>query len=523
VSPQDPHIGTEFAGYRIEALIGQGGMGAVYIAEQVRLKRRVALKLLTPQLAEDEGFRERFIRESQVAAACEHPNVIPIYDASEDDGVLFIAMRFIEGSDLRSVLRLDGRLTPERTTAIVEQVGGALDAAHAQGLVHRDVKPANILIDQAGDRVYLTDFGVAKQTAATGLTRTGFFIGTLDYAAPEQIEGKPVTPLSDVYALGCVAYECLAGEPPFVRESDGAVMYAHLMDDPPLLTERRPDLPAAVDTVIMRALAKPPEDRFATCGRLSESLRAALVEGTPTRVVSPVAPATTVEAPPAPPPPQPPPAPARPGWLVPLLVALGIALLAAGALGAVALLRGGDEPTADPTTITPEPRTVTVVPETPTTVSDGTAEAEAANRAYVDATDRLLTNSAETRDDLGDLVNVVSAGTISADDAKGRIAAIISQRQSLQNAVATVPTPPPFVPAASLLRRSIRASLDDDFAIQSWIYARFGDDPAADTHFDEHLRASARASKAKLRFVTTYDRLRAQLLGLPPLPTGTDY
>jgi len=232
----DPRIDTDLAGYRIESLIGRGGMGAVYLAQHVRLGRKAALKVLIPELADDESFRERFIRESQMAAAFDHPNVIPIYDADEADGVLYIAMRYVEGSDLKSLLAKDGRLSLERTLAIVEQTASALDAAHERGLVHRDVKPANVLIAQPGDRVYLTDFGVAKQTTASALTRTGYFLGTVDYAAPEQIESKPVTAATDVYALGCVAYECLAGAPPFVKDSAVAVIHSHLVEAPPSLT-----------------------------------------------------------------------------------------------------------------------------------------------------------------------------------------------------------------------------------------------------------------------------------------------
>jgi tRNA A-37 threonylcarbamoyl transferase component Bud32 len=545
VTPVDPRIGQDFAGYRIEALIGEGGMGAVYLAEQVRLKRHVALKLLAAQLADDADFRERFIRESQLAAACEHPNVIPIYDSAEDDGVLYIAMRFVEGSDLRSVLKAEGPLSSERTLEIVGQAAGALDAAHARGLVHRDVKPANILIGSADGRVYLTDFGVAKHTAATGLTRTGFFIGTLDYAAPEQIEGKPVTPATDVYALGCVAYQCLAGEPVFVRESDVAVIHAHLLDTPPLLSERRPELPRAVDNVVLRALAKPPGERYATCAELADALRAALEEGKETvaverrRHATTVAverrqPATTISPPAASPPAPSSPPRRRPGWLVPLLVALGLALVAGGAVAAVTLLGGGDAPSAA-TTVTPDPRTITLTaPAEPVTTeagtqpadtgpADGGATAEAANRTYVGSIDRLLTNSAETRLDLGGLVRDVSANGISFADASDRITAIIGQRQSLQNAVAAVATPAAFVGAAELLRRSIRAAIDDDRAIQSWINARFQGEPGENARYREHVRASARASAAKTRFVTAYDRLRARLLRLRPLKVGTRY
>src|SRR4051794_5179428 len=213
-------IGEAIGGFRIGSLLGRGGMGAVYLATHERLQRKVALKVLVPELAADAAFRERFIRESQLAALLEHPNVIPIYDADEVDGVLYLAMRYVEGSDLRTVLDDKGMLAPPRTVAIVEQVAAALDAAHGAALVHRDVKPANILLAQPGSQVYLSDFGLAKQRDAAGLTRTGTFMGSVDYCAPEQIEGLPVDGRADIYALGSVLHHCLAGQPPYPRDSE---------------------------------------------------------------------------------------------------------------------------------------------------------------------------------------------------------------------------------------------------------------------------------------------------------------
>jgi serine/threonine-protein kinase len=268
-------IGTTVAGYRLEALLGRGGMSVVYLAEQVRLQRKVALKLLTPALSADEGFRERFETEAKRAAEVDHPNVIPVYDAGEADGELYIAMRFVQGGDLGSLIRPDRPLTLARTLFILEQAAGALDAAHARGLVHRDVKPANILVEESSERAFVTDFGIVKHPASTGLTKTGFFLGTVDYAAPEQIEGRPVDPRTDVYALGCVLYACLAGYPPFERETEVAVMHAHLTEPPPLVTKARPDLPAPLDGVIGRALAKSRDDRYGSCGELIAAARAA--------------------------------------------------------------------------------------------------------------------------------------------------------------------------------------------------------------------------------------------------------
>jgi serine/threonine protein kinase len=270
-------IGTEIAGYRVESLLGRGGMSVVYLAEHVRLGRRVALKLLAPMLSDDETYRDRFQRESRRAAELDHPNVVPIYDAGEVDGQLFIAMRYIEGCDLKTLIRREGTLGMGRTLFILEQVADGLDAAHERNLIHRDVKPANILIAEPSEQVYLTDFGVVKHTASKGLTRTGFFIGTVDYAAPEQIEGLPVDARTDVYALGCVLYECLVGKAPFDRDGDAEinVMHAHLINPPPLLTASRPDLPKALNRVLASALAKSKDDRYDTCGQLIEATRVA--------------------------------------------------------------------------------------------------------------------------------------------------------------------------------------------------------------------------------------------------------
>ncbi|HEX9235366.1 MAG TPA: serine/threonine-protein kinase, partial [Actinomycetota bacterium] len=209
----EPRIGSVIAGYRIDSLIGRGGMSVVYLAEDLNLGRKIALKVLAPELAGDARFRERFVRESRLAASLEHPNIIPIHDAREADGVLYIAMRYVEGTDLKGLIKEEGRLDPGRTLSIVGQVAGALDAAHARGLVHRDVKPGNILIARASEsggpeHVYLSDFGLTKRaTSDSGITATGQFVGTLDYAAPEQFEGKPLDGRTDQYSLGCCLYE----------------------------------------------------------------------------------------------------------------------------------------------------------------------------------------------------------------------------------------------------------------------------------------------------------------------------
>jgi serine/threonine-protein kinase len=272
-------IGSTIAGYRLEALLGRGGMSVVYLAEHLRLGRKVALKILAPTLSQDADFRERFERESRRAAEIDHPNIIPVFDAGEADGALYIAMRYVKGSDLKSMLEREETLGVGRTLYLLEQAAAALDAAHARDLVHRDVKPANILVEQPSEHVFLSDFGIVKQTTdSRGLTRTGIFVGTVDYAAPEQIEGRGVDHRTDVYALGCVLYECLTGRIPFSREGEVAIMHAHLTEAPPQVTAVRADLPAGLNAVIARAMAKDREDRYQTCGELIAAARAAALQ-----------------------------------------------------------------------------------------------------------------------------------------------------------------------------------------------------------------------------------------------------
>jgi serine/threonine-protein kinase len=280
-------------------------MGVVYRAEQVRPRRRVALKVLAPHLAGDAGFRERFEFEVETAAAIEHPNIIPLYHAGEADGVLYLAMRFVEGTDLGSLIAERGRLEPGRALAVVGQIAAALDVAHAQGLVHRDVKPANILVARGSvpalvEHAYLTDFGIAKQTSdPIGRTRTGLFVGTVPYAAPEQIDGKRLDGRADQYALACVLVECLTGSTPFARESEVRVMFAHLHEPPPSVHGRCPELPVALDAVIARALAKSAEDRYPSCSEFVRAARQALEAGGPatgTAAAAGAAAATTVAA-----------------------------------------------------------------------------------------------------------------------------------------------------------------------------------------------------------------------------------
>jgi serine/threonine protein kinase len=271
--------GEQLAGYQIEEQIGRGGMAVVYRALDLRLGRAVALKVLAPHLGEDEAFRQRFIRESRAAAGVDHPHIVPVFEAGEADGVLFIAMRYVEHGDVRSLLDAEGRLDPSRACEITAQVAAALDTAHAYGLVHRDVKPGNILLGRASnnaDHVYLSDFGLSKHSLAPStLTSTGQFLGTLDYVSPEQIQGHPVDGRADEYALACTVVEMLTGSPPFRHDDSMAIMWAQLESDPPRLTQRRPDLPPAVDDVIAAAMAKKPAGRYRTCQDFAVALKVA--------------------------------------------------------------------------------------------------------------------------------------------------------------------------------------------------------------------------------------------------------
>jgi serine/threonine protein kinase len=275
--------GSRVAGYLLEGLVGSGGMAAVYRARDERLGRVVALKLLAAELTKDEGFRRRFLREARAVAAVDHPHIIPVYQAGEADGVLFIAMRFVAGGDLKGMVGQQGALPPGRAAAFLSPVASALDAAHAIGLVHRDIKPANMLVDAGPGRpehVYLSDFGLARgMLSSSGLTRAGQFLGTPDYSAPEQISGQTVDGRADQYALACVAYTLLTGSVPFVRDHPMAALYAHLHEPPPRVTAVRPELSAAVDQVLARALAKAPDDRYDSCGAFADALREALGVG----------------------------------------------------------------------------------------------------------------------------------------------------------------------------------------------------------------------------------------------------
>ena len=315
--PPTVAIGGDLGRYRVEEVLGRGGMGVVYLATDVRLDRKVALKVLPPELGDDETFRARLLRESRAAAAIDHPSVIPVYEAGEAGGQLFIAMRYVDGVDLERLLRADGLLAPERALALVAQLAAALDAAHEHGLVHRDVKPSNALVAK-GDHVYLCDFGLTRAAADDRLTATGEVAGTALYMAPETLRTGFADARSDLYSLGCVLFECLTGEPPFTGPTQASVIFGHLEEPPPRVSERRAGLPHALDAVLARALDKDPGHRYASGAELVAAARAALAGRAPARGRR-------------------------------RRVVAGVVALAAAAAGAVALLAGsGDTPSAEP-------------------------------------------------------------------------------------------------------------------------------------------------------------------------------
>ncbi len=277
-----PLVGDEFAGYRVRAVLGRGGMSVVYQAENLRLSSVIALKVLAPELAADDVFRARFLEESRIAASLNHPNVIPIYDMGSQDELLYIAMRYVSGTDMRQMIKKRGRILPATALFLVGQAARALDAAHRKGLVHRDVKPGNLLIERGADdadpdHVYLADFGITKHAMSrSGLTSTGQFLGTIDYVAPEQIRGTSVLGLADQYSLGCVLYECLTGRVPFEKDLDAAIIWAHVEETPTMPTVLRPELPPEIDQVFARVLAKRPDDRYGSCREFVQAAQQAM-------------------------------------------------------------------------------------------------------------------------------------------------------------------------------------------------------------------------------------------------------
>jgi predicted Ser/Thr protein kinase len=457
-----PAVGETFGPYRVESILGRGGMGTVYLATHARLERRVALKVIVPGLADDDAFRERFLRESRLVASLDHPHVVPVYDADDVDGVLFIAMRYVPGPSLRALLLSEETLPLDETARIAEQVGGALDAAHAAGLVHRDVKPANILLAEPGRHAYLCDFGLARLTAAEGATRTGSFLGTADYAAPEQIEGRPVDGRADVYALGGVLFHCLAGRPPFARDSEFATLRAHLEDEPPAA-----GLSPALDGVLRKALEKRPDDRYATAGELAAALGEA---GEATR--PPREPATRVMRAPR--------GRRRPGALA-VLAAVALALAA----GAVWLTgRGGSN--------------------------------EDDLQTFVARVENLLDQSASGRADVGAALAAGLRCTIAPRVAAQRIASAADEnRRTVLAELDTTRQPTrQAVAAVTELQRALQSSIEADRHYRD-AFLNVGATPhpcvfPQNADLVRAGRADAQATDAKQAFVTLFNPLAAR-------------
>jgi predicted Ser/Thr protein kinase len=482
-----PGVGDALDGYTLESLLGRGGMGSVYLATHDRLERKVALKVIAADLAHDDEFRARFLREAQLAASLDHPNVIPIYDAGDADGVLFLAMRYVAGPSLHDVLR-HGAMAPAQAVHIAAQVGGALDAAHAAGLVHRDVKPANILLAEPGGHLYLCDFGLAKRISSAGTTRTGFFLGTADYCAPEQIEGGELDARADVYSLGAVVFHCLTGRPPFERDSEFAVLQAHLADPPPPLSALRPELGSAVDVVVATALAKRPGDRYSSAGAFIDALRGALADArdapatreAPAAALDvaamPTAPGATEVLPKLP-------RHTRLPYLPWVAVAALVVLLVL--VVAIAVSRGSS--------------------------GSGTDEQAAQLGTFLDRMENVLDQSAAGRREIRDALSSGFDCSITPAEAARRIGSVADNRQSILGQLGSLPTPTPETATlVTLLQRALQESIEADRHYRDG-FLGFSEDetcPLARTR-DFVLAASAdkRATAAKVRFTDRFNEL----------------
>ena len=441
--------GDQFGPYKIESVLGRGGMGTVYLATHSRLERRVAVKLIASELADDPQFRARFLRESQLAASLDHPHVIPIYDAGEIDGVLYLAMRHVDGPSLQKLIRDRGALSRADTLRIAEQIGGALDAAHAAELIHRDLKPANILL--ADGHAYLCDFGLAKRADSEAMTQAGSFLGTVDYCSPEQIRGERLDGRADVYSLGCVLYHCLSGEPPYARDSEIAVLQAHLNDPPP---ELAPD----VDGVFAKAMAKDREDRYETAGALAAGLREALAGEAPATVRAPTAPRRR-----------------RKGVVVALVV-----LLLALAAGAVAIL-----------------------------ATNGSNASDSELMPFVNRIENVLQQSAGGRSQISKALQAGLDCEISPKEAARRIDSVADNRQSVLQQLSGITAP---TSETDELLTTLQAALQHSIEADRHYRDGFNGFPAGvrcplppSEDFDLATRADREASEAKERFVAGFD------------------
>jgi serine/threonine-protein kinase len=465
-------VGETFGAYTIESLLGRGGMGSVFLATQRRLGRKVALKVISPELADDDDFRVRFLRESQLVASLDHPHVIPVYDADEVDGVLYLAMRYVAGSSLRDRIRARGRLAPEETLRIAQQIGGALDAANAAGLVHRDVKPGNILLAEPGEHAYLCDFGVAKRTGSVTTTQAGSFLGSVDYCAPEQIQGGTVDGRADVYSFGCVLFQCLSGELPYRRDTELAVLHAHLEEPPPTLSAVAPELPTSLDAVFATALAKDPEERYATAGDLAANLGRALSgEGADDEATRP---AETLRKP----------APER-RRLGRRGLVLAAAILVVLAVTAVAALLG-------------------------TRGSGGSGQSPAL-RTFVDRVENVLAQSADGRSEIRSALHAGFSCATPPRLAGRRVASVADNRESILVQLGTLPAP---TDEAGEVVTRLQAALQQSIEADRHYRDGFDAVPTGsrcplpwNDAFVLAARSDGRATQAKLRFVRAFNPL----------------
>jgi serine/threonine protein kinase len=459
------NVGDELGPYRIESVLGRGGMGAVYLATHARLERRVALKLIAPDLADDPDFRARFLRESRLAASLDHPHVIPIYDADEVDGVLYLAMRYVDGPSLQSLIRERGALPRADTLRISEQIGGALDAAHAADLIHRDLKPANILLGDG--HAYLCDFGLAKRTSSKAMTHAGSFLGTVDYCSPEQIRGEPLDRRADVYSFGCVLYHCLSGEPPYARESEIAVLQAHLNEPPPSLA---PDL----DGVFARAMAKERDERYPTAGALAGDLRAAITDAAPETVAAPVERPTRVDATQVVP-------RRRRRWV---WIAGAVAIVVLAAVGAA-------------------------IWATRDSSSDGNS---AELRPFVDRIENVLTQSAAGRREIATAISDGLACKISNAEAASQIDSVADNRQSILQQLASMSGPTQATDRmVTLLQQSLQSSIEADRHYRDGFLTSPKCPLPRNRSFDLAQASDRRATTAKELFVARFDPLATSL------------
>ena len=450
--------GDEFGPYRIESVLGRGGMGTVYLATHTRLERKVAVKVIASDLAGDPEFRARFLRESQLAASLDHPHVIAIYDADEIEGVLYLAMRYVDGPSLQALLREQGALAPGDTLRIAEQIAGALDAAHAAELIHRDLKPANVLL--ADGHSYLCDFGLAKRTTSRGITQAGSFLGTVDYCSPEQIRGEPLDGRADVYSFGCVVYHCLSGELPYSRESEVAVLHAHLNDPPPPLS---PDL----DGVLARAMAKDRSERYATAGAFAENLREAIAGGAPATVRAPTTPRR------------------RPRGV--LVAALALVLALAAIALAILATRGSDEPSAS----------------------------DAELRPFVNRIENVLRQSAGGRSEISTALQAGLDCEITPAEAARRIDSVADNRQSVLQQVSGFAAPTTQTDElVTTLQEALQHSIEADRHYRDGFLgfpANATCPLPASPSFDLATRSDREATAAKERFVAGFDPLADRL------------